>query len=280
MWGSDVSCTCPADQKTCSLGINQCKANPSLCENVGKTCVEIADKNLKWILGSEKDGDGFACMTSDTIEQLKLTTHYCDVTRVTVKGNLDSKPTNELDICCYRMLTCAGRETFPPKGSIFSYRRCFCNVEFRKCLLNLAHNPKFKTAVKEMARGIDNVTDCVMDDGKKCDPSKPDTCRKGDLISSNIAHCKIDCKTGPLLPIWARACSIRQCKPPNHQSYLRIIDVPDAEESSTCKPVKGLPVVCEKSGTDTRCVCDGKPEGKAFTDKCRCQYWPLKWKAN
>lgn len=279
MWGSEVRCICP-DKKQCSLGINQCKANPSLCEDVGKLCVELSDHNPQWILGGEKDGNGFACMTSNTIEQLKLTTHYCDVTKVIFDGKLNSKPTNDIDVCCYRMLTCAGGVTLPPKGGIYSYRRCYCNVEFRKCLLSLAHNPKYKSAVREMARAVDNVTDCIMDEGRRCNPTEPETCHKGDLISPNIAHCKVDCKTGPLLPIWARACSIRQCKPPNYKTYIRVIDVPNQEESSICRPVKKLTVLCEKAGTNTRCVCDGKRPSKVFTDRCRCQYWPLKWASN
>ncbi|XP_032219214.1 uncharacterized protein LOC116602160 isoform X1 [Nematostella vectensis] len=276
-WGSEVRCVCPAEHKDCRFGINHCRANPSLCEDEGKVCIELTDSYDNWSFGNEKQGEGFICMSPSTVDQLQLTTHYCDVTSAKHAGKLESRPANALDTCCYRMLTCAGRESHPVNGTLFSFRHCFCNVEFRKCLLALGHNPKYKTAVKELVRGIDNVTECFMDEGKKCDPTQPKTCRKGDLISPNVAHCTVDCKTGPLLPIWARSCSIRQCKPPNHKPYLRVIDVPDHRESSICKPVLNLPVECAKRGTNTRCVCDGKPKGAGFTDRCRCQYWPLKW---
>ena len=125
---------------------------------------------------------------------------------------------------------------------------------------------------------LDKVSHCEMDDGQRCDPTRPWTCRKGDLIRPNLAHCKIDCSTGPLLPIYLRACAIRQCKAPfQERTVNRVVDVPRNEESSLCRPVKGLPVECGALGTDTRCVCDGKPTGSDFTDHCRCQFWPHRW---
>ena len=125
---------------------------------------------------------------------------------------------------------------------------------------------------------LDKVSHCDMDDGKRCDPTRPRTCRKGDLIKPSLAHCKIDCSTGPLLPIYLRACAIRQCKIPyQERTATRIVDIPRNEDSSLCGPVKGLPVECGARGTDTRCVCDGKPAKSGFTDKCRCQFWPDRW---
>lgn len=277
MWGSELRCECGSHKKDCKPGVNQCRANPGLCVDEGNMCIELYDNNLSWSIGNEKEGDGFACISTDTVKSLKDNTHYCDVSMETFTRIGGVEPRHELDLCCYRMLTCAGGESIPSKGIVFSYRPCYCNVEFRKCLLEVAHDLKYKKKAQDMIRVVDSITHCSIDDGKQCDPIRPWTCKRGDLINPKIAHCVIDCKTGPLLPIWARACAIRQCKPPHHQDHLRIVDVPLTEESSICKPVEKLPVVCGNRDTNTRCVCDGKPNRADFTDRCRCQYWPDQW---
>ena len=280
MWGSDVRCECPVSKEHCKRGINQCKANPGLCVDEGKVCIELYDENPSWSLGDEQEGLGFACFPRHTVKLLADVTHYCDVSSETFTRTGGVEPRNELDLCCYRMLTCAGGKSFPQKGSVFSYRPCYCNVEFRKCLLNVAFDLKYKGKAEAIVSVLNRMTHCSIDDGEKCDPLRPWTCKKGDLINPRIAHCEIDCKTGPLLPIWARACAIRQCKPPYHRDNIRIVDVPRAEESSICKPVEKLPVVCGNRDTDTRCVCDGRPNRAEFTDRCRCQYWPDQWRQN
>ena len=277
MWGSELRCECPAYVKHCKIGINQCKANPGLCLDEGKVCIELYDNNIGWRIGDETEGNGFACLSAKTVKSLKGVTHYCDVSSETFTRMGGVEPRNELDLCCYRMLTCAGGESIPRKGTVFNYRPCYCNVEFRKCLLTAAFDLKYKSKAEDIVKVLNSMTYCSIDDGEQCDPVRPWTCKKGDLINPKIAHCVIDCKTGPLLPIWARACAIRQCKPPHHQDHLRIVDVPRAEGSSICKPDKKLPVVCGNRDTDTRCVCDGKPNRADFTDRCRCQYWPDHW---
>ncbi|KAJ7372449.1 hypothetical protein OS493_018956 [Desmophyllum pertusum] len=214
MWGSELRCECPANNKHCRPGINQCRANPGLCVDEGKMCVELYDTNVGWMIGNEQKGDGFGCISTGTVDSLMKVTHYCDISKETFTRRGGVEPKNELDLCCYRMLTCAGGESIPKKGSIFSYRPCYCNVEFRKCLLAVAYDSKFKSKVEHMVEVVNSMAYCQIDDGVQCDPVRPWTCKKGDLINPKIAHCKIDCKTGPLLPIWARACAIRQCKPP------------------------------------------------------------------
>lgn len=277
MWGSELRCECPADKEQCRPGINQCKANPGLCLDEGKICIELYDTNVGWLIGNEQKGDGFACILAGTVKSLATVTHYCDISQETFSRIGGVEPKNELDLCCYQMLTCAGGESIPKKGTIFSYRPCYCNVEFRKCLFTAAFDPKFKGNVEQMVEVLNNLAHCIIDDGVQCDPVRPWTCQKGDLINPKFAHCAIDCRTGPVLPIWARACALRQCKPPYHRENLRIIDVPRMEESSICKPVEDLPILCGNRETNTRCVCDGKPSRSDFTDRCRCQYWPDRW---
>ena len=274
MWGSELRCECPVGRENCRLGINQCTANPGLCEEGGGTCVELYDNNVGWTIGNENEGDGFACISTQIVESLKEKTHYCDVSQATFSRPGGVEPKNELDLCCYRMLTCAEGKSVPKKGSIFSYRPCYCNVEFRKCVMALAFDIKYKTKAEAVVHVVNNMAHCEVDDGKRCDPKRPATCKKGDLLNPAVAHCRVDCKTGPLLPIWARACAIRQCKPPHHKPNLRIVDVPRNEESSLCRPVEKLPVLCGHRNTNTRCVCDGKPSTPEFTDRCRCQFWP------
>lgn len=277
MWGSELRCECPAKDISCRPGINQCKANPGLCSEKGEVCIELYDTNVGWTIGSEQKGDGFACIPGDTVKSLMRVTHYCDISRETFNRIGGVEPKNELDLCCYRMLTCAESKSIPKGGNIFSYRPCYCNVEFRKCLLAAAYEAKFKSKVEHMVEVLNSMIHCQIDDGVQCDPMRPWTCKQGDLINPRIAHCEIDCKTGPLLPIWARSCAIRQCKPPYHRDNLRIVDVPRSEESSICKPVENRAVVCGNRDTNTRCVCDGKPNQSDFTDRCRCQYWPDRW---
>ena len=203
---------------------------------------------------------------------MSRSTNYCalqgDLTNET-KGAL-----NYVDICCLRQLQCGNDDPNGHYGNIMSHRPCYCNTEFRKCLQRYSKVAVYKDLANAVIRAVDQLKTCKIRDGSGCDPNNPKTCRKGDLIDPKYAHCRINCKTGPLLPIGQRMCSIRQCKPPNHIEGVRIIDVPTQRTSSMCEPVRKLPYLCGKS--DTRCVCDGKPEGKAFTDRCRCQFWPFK----
>ena len=277
--GSQVQCRCPPKQKNCRPGINHCRGNPTLCEDDASTCVELYEKHSEWELGNEKEGHGFACVKNSTVQALKRTTYYCDISTPTLQFVRLRWPKNDLDVCCYKMFTCAASVSYPQNGNIFSYRACYCFTLFRKCLFKLNMSPIFKDKVTALLNVLDKVSHCEMDDGNRCDPTRPWTCRKGDLIKPSLAHCKIDCSTGPLLPIYLRACAIRQCKVPfQERTVIRTVDVPRSEESSLCKPVKGLAVECGAFGTDTRCVCDGKPApNSGFTDRCRCQFWPDRW---
>ena len=103
---------------------------------------------------------------------------------------------------------------------------------------------------------------CSMDDSGKCNPKIPSSCEKGDLIDKEIAHCKVNCKSGPLLPIELRSCRIRKCIPPNNLKQSRIIDVPYYKESSRCDAMKGLPVECGLE--QTRCVLWWKAKVSLF----------------
>ena len=150
--GSQVQCRCPPDIKDCRPGINQCRGNPTLCEDDGGTCVELYDMNLEWGLGNEIEGKGYACVKDSIVEALSKTTHYCDISRPVINFARARRPKNDLDICCYKMFTCAGGESFPEKGNIFSYRACYCFTEFRKCLYMLNNNLKFKSKVEAIVK--------------------------------------------------------------------------------------------------------------------------------
>ena len=221
---------------------------------------------------SSKHDEGYACAHVEDIKFISRTTNYCvlkgDVTQET-KGAL-----NYIDNCCLRQLKCGGDDDSGHHGNIMSHRPCHCYTEFRKCLQRYGKINIYRDLAEALFRALDQLKNCEIRDGTACDPNKPKTCRKGDLIDPKYAHCRVNCKTGPLLPIGQRMCSIRQCKPPNFVEGVRIIDVPNRASSSMCEPVRNLPYLCGRG--DTRCVCDGKPQGITFTDRCRCQFWPFK----
>ena len=95
---------------------------------------------------------------------------------------------------------------------------------------------------------------------RECNLNALGSCVKGDLISTSIADCERDSY-------------VYTCKPINDYFASNVVDIPDTSSTrANCIPVNN-PVVCGRSGTDTRCVCD-----QYFyhsTNQCRCQYWPL-----
>jgi len=269
---------------TCQGGtINHCVVNPKLCKSK-EYCVELEDKDMTWERDEEKEGEGFACIAKDVAAMLPEAP-FCNFRGI--RANMRTAPFDGVDKCCYHHLNCGLQDRTVDQvasGSsdyLFGNRPCYCNVEFRNCLMKVAEERKGKKEdkMKAMATAlvsiVDKISICSMDDSGRCDPRKPDTCNKGDLISQDMAHCKVNCKTGPLLPIEHRACRIRQCHPKNNvkEGGGRIVDVTYHHESSRCDAVKGLPVRCGMK--QTRCVCDGKPTTKYFTDRCRCQFWPM-----
>lgn len=267
-----VTCTCPAkSSKTCALGINQCATDPSLCTNDNAECIELYDQLSHWKMGGEKSNEGYACVNVEDIKLLKRSTQYCTVSS---SDNLSAKhkATNHIDACCFRHLICASEDK-TVTGNIMSYRPCYCNSGFRKCLTRYQKVSVYRHIASAALNVLNQLKTCEIDEGTTCNPRQPETCRKGDFISPKVAHCRIDCKSGPLLPIGQRMCRIRQCKPPDHVEGVRIVDVPESKTSSLCVAVRSVPFLCGRG--DTRCVCDGRPAALAFTDRCRCQFWPL-----
>lgn len=259
---------------TCAGGsINQCVANPTLCESDDAFCVELEDKDSSWKSGEEVVGDGFSCIKKKVFKQLQILAPFCNFNRTdhVLTGKSFRRPGNNLDYCCYQHLVCVRRKDMIG-GYLFKNRPCYCNLEFLKCLKKERKNVKLVTYADSLIQVIRHIRVCSIDDTGKCNPKNPLTCEKGDLISPSLAHCKVNCKTGPLLPIEKRACRIRKCTPPNNLKYSRVIDVPYYKESSRCDAVQGLEVTCGME--HTRCVCDGLPTDRKFTDRCRCQYWP------
>ncbi|XP_046860249.1 uncharacterized protein LOC124453479 [Xenia sp. Carnegie-2017] len=258
--------------KKCSRGINQCTTNPSVCLDENKECIELHDELPSWNMEGGKHDEGYACVDVEDIKYLSRSTNFC-----TLKGKIANSTKNALnyvDTCCRNQLKCNKNNAKDVQGNIMSHRPCHCNVEFRKCLRRYVTISVYKDLANTVLRAINQLKNCEIRDGSACNPSKPKTCRKGDLIDPKYAHCKVNCRTGPLLPIGQRMCRIRQCKPPNYVEGVRIIDIPNHRTSSICQPVRRLRYLCGKG--DTRCVCDGKPRGEIFTDRCRCQFWPLK----
>ena len=45
---NEVACTCSPLNKGCSLGINQCTINPSVCVDDNKECIELHDELPSW----------------------------------------------------------------------------------------------------------------------------------------------------------------------------------------------------------------------------------------
>ena len=221
-------------------------------------------------MGGKESSEGYACVKTEDMKLLKRTTSYCSVS----EENFSSakKAVNHIDACCFRQLIC-GSEDKRIKGNILSYRHCYCSTELRKCLTRYRKTIAYRDLASAALRVMDQLKSCHVDEGTLCNPNKPETCSKGDFIDHKIAHCRINCKTGPLLLIGKRMCAIRQCKPANHVEGVRVIDVPNRKTSSICQAVRSLLYLCGRG--DTRCVCDGKPTRMTFTDRCRCQYWPL-----
>ena len=220
--------------------------------------------------GSKQD-EGYACIHVEDIKLVSRSTNYC-----AFKGDLVNETKavlNYVDACCLQQLKCGNDDIGGHHGNIMSHRPCHCNTNFRKCLKRYGKIAVYMEIANAVLQAINQLKNCKIRDGTDCDPRKPETCQKGDLIDPRYAHCRINCRTGPLLPIGQRMCSIRQCKPPNFVEGVRIVDVPNRATSSMCEPVRKLPYLCGKG--DTRCVCDGKPKIAAFTDRCRCQFWPF-----
>lgn len=255
--------------------INQCLIEPTLCQSTEGYCVELDDHNVLWSKGNAEIGMGFSCLKKTTYKQLVKQAPYCDFDKtdhiVLPSDTGFVKPGTFLDYCCYSHLVCE-KEGHPLGGYLFKERPCYCNTLFRKCLLDLKNDFSLWKIAEAMTFVIEDVKLCSLDDTGKCNPLKPQTCNKGDLIAPSIAQCKVNCRSGPLLDIEKRSCKIRKCIPPNNLPNNRVIDVPFYKESSRCDPVPGLFVLCGME--QTRCVCDGKPTSRYFTDGCRCQYWP------
>ena len=246
---------------------NQCVANPLLCSNK-EYCVELEDKDMTWEAMQEKEGYGYACIKKNIFEQVKILTPYCNFYRS--KHNMKTKPINGLDYCCYQHLICSNKNK-EPGGYLFKNRPCYCIPQFRKCLIKQKAIRKVKNIADGLLPIVGSIRVCSMDETGQCDPRRKESCQKGDLIDPNVAHCRVNCRTGPLLPIEIRSCRIRRCSPQNNLRAQRVIDVPYYRESSRCDAVDKLPVKC--GFKNTRCVCDGKPSYTHFTDRCRCQYW-------
>lgn len=279
-WYADycsVKGICSADSERCEMNgmsvkcvsgsVNQCVANPTLC-GPDRTCVELEDEAVLWKANTEKEGDGFACIARTVLTQLVAAAPFCDLKTNWQLTDMQRIPSNAVDICCYNQLICHEKG-----GHIFRRRPCYCAVEFRKCLLKMVNEQKYKNIIEGLLPAVNSIKICNMDEKGLCDPRMKGTCTKGDLISQAIAHCSVNCRTGPLLPIELRSCRIRQCIPHNNVVGTRVVDAPFHRESSRCDAVKDLPVTC--GFRNTRCVCDGKPSVDHFTDRCRCQYWPM-----
>ena len=264
------------DKLRCAGGsLNQCLVEPTLCQSKNSYCVELDDEDSSWSKGSAEVGNGFSCINKPVFHRLIKQAPYCNFNKtdhvVFPSRRGFRKPGTYLDYCCYSHLVCT-KEGGQAGGYLFKNRPCYCNLLFRKCLLSLKNDFGLWKSAKSLVPIINDVKICSIDDSGKCFPLKPETCNKGDLIAPSIAHCKVNCKTGPLLSIELRSCKIRKCIPPNNLATNRVIDVPFYRESSRCEPVSGLLVDCGMK--HTRCVCDGKPTTRQFTDGCRCQYWP------
>ena len=100
-----------------------------------------------------------------------------------------------------------------------THRPCHCNTDFRKCLQRYGKIAVCKDLAEAVLRAVNQLKNCEIRDGTACNPNNPKTCRKGDLIDPKYAHCRVNCKTGPLLPIGQRMCRIRQCKPDYVKGY-------------------------------------------------------------
>jgi len=253
--------------------VNQCHGNPRLCEEYNSYCVELDDRDTKWQLKNEIEGEGYACISKDSFDNMIGVAKYCNfnVTDHKVTGGGVRRPEKGLETCCYQHLVCANNNK-GLGGYLFRERPCYCNTEFKKCLMKQQDNVQYRSIANNIITILDFIKYCQMDDSGKCDPLKPGSCTKGDLIDPSIAHCRINCKTGPLLPIQLRACRTRQCTPIHALPHKRNIDITHFTESSRCDAVPKLPVSCGEH--HTRCACDSQPTVDYFTDKCRCQYWP------
>ena len=235
-------------------------------------CVELEDRGLRWTQGKEVEGEGFACINKALFKGVKELAPYCDFnnTDIPVSGSSAKRPKKGIDTCCYQYLVCVKRGD-KVGGYLFKMRPCYCRELFKKCLIEEKGDRKFRPFANALIEIVDSIKECTMTDGK-CNPLQPQTCQKGDLIDPSLAHCKVNCKTGPLLPIQFRSCRIRKCKPMNDMDGKRVIDITYHKESSRCDSVPNLLISCGLH--HTRCVCDGEPTIMSFTDRCRCQYWP------
>jgi len=254
--------------------VNQCIANPTLCLDQASYCVEMDDtEEVVWKNKLEKIGEGFACIKKTTFDKFSNNAPFCNFNKtnhVVLPGKGFVKPGSNLDYCCYRYLICVSKGD-NLGGYLFKERPCYCTAGMRKCLKDLETDYSLWEDARELLAVVDEVKICTFDDSGRCNPLTPVLCQKGDLISKVTAHCKVNCATGPLLPIEKRSCLLRKCIPPNNRYDWRVIDVTNYRESSRCEPVKNLPLDCGMK--HTRCVCDGMPDDKK-SDGCRCQFWP------
>ena len=272
---NDSKCITTGSYVLCAGGtVNQCTIKPDLCESINSYCVELDDKaETKWDVGPGNEGNGFLCIDKLLFENLNREAPYCNLnmTNIVLQGVGFRVPLDGPDYCCYAHLVCV-KKGDKLGGFLLKPRPCYCLSEFKKCLSSIRSNNRLKNLADSLITVLSKILDCTFDDTGKCNPKVQSSCEKGDLIDPKIAHCKINCLTGPMLPIEIRSCRIRRCTPPNNLNGARVIDVPFYLESSRCDFVENLPIECGYE--NTRCVCDGLPPGTAFTDGCRCQYWP------
>ncbi|XP_065645956.1 uncharacterized protein LOC124811942 isoform X2 [Hydra vulgaris] len=271
---NNSKCISSGSSLLCTDGsVNQCTISPSLCQSINSYCVELIDTpNTQWTIGSGVEGYGFICIEKSLFNSINNLAPYCNlnITNQVIKSDFRI-PYDGIDYCCYAYLTCV-KKGDKVGGFLLKPRPCYCLTEFKKCLLSIKI-VRQKDFALSFFTFLNKIAGCTFDDSGKCNPQTPSTCEKGDLINPKYANCKINCLSGPLLPIEIRSCRIRKCIPPNNFIGMRILDVPNPFESSRCDSVKDLPIECGFSGT--RCVCDGQPSGDVFTDGCRCQYWPV-----
>ena len=120
---------------------------------------------------------------------------------------------------------------------------------------------ELQATVNEVKRDLPLSTDC--------DPRKPDSCYKGDLLAEDVADCK---RQGHLS-------RFKMCHPVNDHKFSSVVDLPDVNKSGIdCIADTSLPVICGSPGSDTRCVCDKAFDWRRLKEtlfnQCRCQYWP------
>ena len=112
--------TQPPDFIVCEGGsLNQCTADPSLCQAEGGYCVELDDVDPSWSRITSKKGDGFSCIDKKAFKRLSERDQFCNFNKtdhVLGKNEKGYKPPNSrLDACCYAYLICIDES----KGCLF-----------------------------------------------------------------------------------------------------------------------------------------------------------------